>query len=102
MPDIRLLSNVNDNAVSPRRWMVASDGGVNVYAAYESLGGGTLNIYECPDETVKPNLPVYSSTTGEPMHLNVSAGSYLLGELVGATNPQGVTFGVRTLSKENG
>lgn len=101
MPDIRLLNNVNQNATSLKRYRVAEAGGVNVYAAYESLGGGTLNIYECPDEALKPNLPVYSSTTGEPMHLNVSPGSFLLGELTGATNPESVILGVRTLSKEN-
>lgn len=101
MADIRLLSNVDENATSPRRFRVASAGGVNVYAVYQSLGGGTLNIYECPDETIRPNLPVYTSVSGEPVHLNVTPGSFLLGELVGATNPQGVTLGVRTMSLDN-
>ena len=101
MPDIRLLANVQDNATSPKRFRVGVEGGANVYAVYDSLGGGTLNIYECPDETIRPNLPVYSSTTGEPMHLNVSPGSFLIGELIGATNPVNVTLGVRTLGLEN-
>lgn len=101
MPDIRLLNGVNDNATSLRRWRVAHRGGVNVYAAYDSLGGGTLNIYECPDEAMKPNLPVYSSATGEPMHLRVTPGSYLLGELSGAVNPENVILGVRTHSDDN-
>lgn len=101
MADIRLLSNVSEDAVSDRRFRVAAEGGVNVYAVFQSLGGGTLNIYECPDEVIRPNLPVYSSTTGEPQHLNVTPGSFLLGELVGATDPQGVTFGVRTMGLDN-
>lgn len=101
MSDLRLLSEVNDNAVSSQRIRVSQSGGVNVYAAFTSLGGGTLNIYECPDQTLKPNEPVYSSTTGEPAHLDVAEGSFLLGELTGATNPSEVTLGARTMGEDD-
>jgi len=94
MTDIRLLNNVSADATSPSRGFVASEGGVNVYASYSSLGGGTLNIYECPDETLTPNQPVYTSTDGAPEHLNVAKGSFLLGELTGSTSPSAVHLGV--------
>lgn len=97
MPDLRLLDNISANGQTSYRLQVEGKGGVNTYAYAASLGGGTLNIYECPDRSIKPNLPIYSSTTGEPKHLNVAQGSFLLGELVGATSPSNVTLGVRTL-----
>lgn len=98
MTDIRLLNNVDEDARTMAPAVVATSGGVNVYAAYESLGGGTLSIYETPDKSVMPNLPVYSSATGEPMHLNVTPGSYLIGELAGSTNAKGVVLGVTTMA----
>lgn len=101
MTDIRLLDNVDQDAKTMSPAVVSSSGGVNVYAAYDSLGGGTLSIYETPDKSVMPNLPVYSSATGEPMHLNVTPGSYLIGELSGATNAQGVILGVTTMALGN-
>ncbi len=99
MTDIRLLDGVNADAESSARLKVGGEGGVNVYASFTSLGGGTLNIYECPNLDLKPNQPVYSSTTGAPEHLNVSKDSYLLGELTGATSPSDVVLGVTTLQE---
>lgn len=96
MTDIRLLDKVNADTETASPSVVSAFGGVNVYSAFDSLGGGTLNIYETPDPAIKPKVPIYSSTTGEPKHLNVTPGSYMIGELIGATNPANVTLGVMT------
>ena len=101
MTDIKLLSSVSADTETAIPIQVGERGGVNVYAKFTSLGGGTLNIYECPKPNVKPNVPVYTSETGEPQHLNVAIGSWLVGELTGATSPTGVTLGVITLGDDD-
>jgi len=101
MTDIKLLSNVNADSETAIPPQVGERGGVNVYAKFTSLGGGTLNIYECPTSGFKPNVPIYTSETGEPQHLNVAISSWLVGELIGATNPSSVTLGVMTLGDED-
>jgi hypothetical protein len=100
MTDIRLLTNESADTVTALPVQVGERGGVNVYASFTSLGGGTLNIYECPRQDLKPNVPVYSSASGEPQHLNVAIDSWLLGELVGSTAASDVTLGVVTLGED--
>jgi hypothetical protein len=100
MTDIRLLDSASSDTITALPVQVGERGGVNVYASYASLGGGTLNIYECPRADLKPNVPVYSSASGEPQHLNVAIESWLLGELVGSTSPSNVTLGVVTLGED--
>jgi len=98
--DIRLINNASADTDTSIPILVGSKGGVNVYSRFTSLGGGTLNIYECPNKDLKPNQAVYTSATGEAKHLNVSKGSYLVGELTGSTAASNVTLGVVTLGED--
>ena len=88
---VYLLKKINLNTLgSP--YLVGADGGVNFGASADNLGGGTINVYELPDQDAdKPLQPIYSTNDGTPKRLNVTKNSWLMAELVGATAPQNVS-----------